>query len=340
MNQDLFQLLQRESTVSKPSEDICKKIHSLTNLLEVQGVNNWRNLDSKPEININTRLHKSNSYDSSPSFRNLNSITPQKDSTSSRTPIKSAISSPRYTSKFRNSDIQVNDKILNTIILSKLNKFSESTYNEIRDFLYQILGSSDHGEFSNEEFIKEFMNLVFEKAAREEIFCPLYAKLLSEISKKHPIILDEMNKLHENYLEIFKECDEDTGKDYNGFVKKNSEKKYRLGYSQFLAELIMLRILSFDKIIQIFTIIIEQIHTKGKERDQISLIEEYINCLLRITKVLRKRTEEFFIKLRVTLIPIVTEAKVVIDKNKLDYISISSKSKFLLMDIEDFVKDL
>jgi hypothetical protein len=70
-----------------------------------------------------------------------------------------------------------------------------------RDFLYQILGSSDH---SNEEFIKEFMNLVFEKAAREEIFCPLYAKLLSEISEKHPVILVEMNKLHENYLEIFK----------------------------------------------------------------------------------------------------------------------------------------
>ena len=32
MNQDLFQLLQKESTVSKPSEDICKKIQGLTNL--------------------------------------------------------------------------------------------------------------------------------------------------------------------------------------------------------------------------------------------------------------------------------------------------------------------
>lgn len=332
MNQDLFQLLQKESTVSKPSEDICKKIQSLTNLLEVQAVTNWRNLDSKPEINVNTKLQ--------PSFRNLHNTGQQKDLTPSRTPIKMSTLSPRYTSKFRNSDIQVNDKILNTIILSKLNKFSESTYNEIRDFLYQILGSSDHGEFSNEEFIKEFMNLVFEKAAREEIFCPLYAKLLSEISKKHPIILIEMNKLHENYLEIFKECDEDNGKDYNGFVKKNSEKKYRLGYSQFLAELIILRILSLDKILRIFTIIIEQIHAKGKEKDQISLIEEYINCLLRITKVLRKRTEEFFINLRVILLPIITEAKRVIDINNLDYISISSKSKFLLMDIEDFIKGL
>jgi hypothetical protein len=102
----------------------------------------------------------------------------------------------------------------------------------------------------------------------------------------------------------------------------------------------MIRILSLDKILQIFTIIIEQIHTKGKEKDQISLIEEYINCLLRITKVLRKRTEEFFIKLRVTLLPIVADAKTLIDRNKIDYISVSSKSKFLLMDIEDFIKGL
>jgi len=338
MNQDLFQLVNKESIVSKPSEEICKKIQGLTGLLELQGVSNWRSLDTRPEINIYGRIHKSNS---SPSFRNLNHISTQDSISKSRTPVKpspsSSSCSPRYTSKFRNSDAQVNDKILNTIILSKLNKFSESTYNDIRDFLYQILGSSDH---SNEEFIKEFMNLVFEKAAREEIFCPLYAKLLSEISEKHPVILVEMNKLHENYLEIFKECDEDVGKDYNGFVKKNSEKKYRLGYSQFLAELIMLRILSSDKILQIFTIIIEQIHIKGKEKDQISLIEEYINCLLRITKVLRKRTEEFFIQIRTTLLPIVVEAKEIIDINKTEYVSVSTKSKFLFMDIQDFIKGL
>lgn len=340
MNQDLIQLLQKESMVSKPSEEICKKINGLTGLLEVQGVTNWRTLDTKPEIHLYNKMHKSNSYDSSlsgHSFRNLHNVVSQDSIPKSRTPLKSATSSPRYTSKFRNSDTEVNDKILNTIILSKLNKFSESTYNEIRDFLYQILGSGDH---SNEEFIKEFMNLVFEKAAREEIFCPLYAKLLSEISEKHPIILVKMNKLHENYLEIFKECDEDNGKDYNGFVKKNSEKKYRLGYSQFLAELIMLRILSSDKILQIFTIIIEQIHIKGKEKDQTSLIEEYINCLLRITKVLRKRTEEFFIQIRSTLEPIILKAKTTIDTNKLKYISISPKSKFLFMDIQDFIKGL
>jgi hypothetical protein len=40
------------------------------------------------------------------------------------------------------------------------------------------------------------------------------------------------------------------------------------------------------------------------------------------------------------LLPIVADAKTLIDRNKIDYISVSSKSKFLLMDIEDFIKGL
>lgn len=340
----LLNILEKESTAQKPTDEVCKKILNLTGLLELQGTTNWRYLDSKPQIHLNNKMDKS--YDSlsksgSPSFRNLNRV-PSNDSIAKNrvlTP-RSSVSSPRYSSRFRNSEQEVNDKILNTIILSKLNKFSDSTYNDIRDFLYQILGSSDHTDFSSEDFIKEFMNMVFEKAAREEIFCPLYAKLLSEISEKHPIILIEMNKLHQNYLEIFKECDEDVGKDYKGFVKKNSEKKYRLGYSQFLAELTTLRILSSDKLFDIFKIIFEQIYMKGVIPEQTSLIEEYVNCLLRITKVLRKRPEEFFIQIRNRLTPIILEGKDKIDCEKEKYISITPKARFLLMDIHDYIKGL
>ena len=51
--------------------------------------------------------------------------------------------------------------------------------------------------------IKCFMKLVFEKAASEEIFCPLYAKLISELSIAYPILLSEMENLYTQYLQIF-----------------------------------------------------------------------------------------------------------------------------------------
>ena len=259
------------------------------------------------------------------------------DSITSRnvTPIK-------YVSKFKNSEKQVEDKILNTIILSKLNKFSESTYCEIRDFLHQILGSSnqvDKSEKDNiEEFVKEFMKLVFTKAASEEIFCPLYAKLLGEISKEYSIILDEMNKLHENYLNIFEE--EEESNTYDQFIERNREKKYRQGYSQFLSELIVYKILSVDKIVTIFQKIIEQLTIQGQIDNKTTITDQYIDCLLRITKVLHNKNDDFFVNIRRSLFIIVNEPIQNILDNKNTYISISNKSRYLLLNVLDYLKSI
>ena len=86
--------------------------------------------------------------------------------------------------------------------------------------------------------MKCFMKLVFEKAACEEVFCPLYAKLLSELSAKYPVLLTEMANLYSVYMSIFEEVPENKAENYNEVCKQNVEKKYRRGYSQFLAELI------------------------------------------------------------------------------------------------------
>jgi hypothetical protein len=328
----ISELLLLETTVPKPNDAICNKIKNLQGLLDFNNSTspNWRNNDTKrPFVSIPLKNSRNDSFLSLPQTNS---------STTSSPIISNKVSTPKYVSKYKNNEHDVEDKILNTIILSKLNKFSAITYKEIKDFLFQILGSSD--DSSTNQFVKEFMQLVFKKAASEEIFCPLYAKLLGEISLSFPIILDEMNKLFTNYLEIFEECDETQVKDYEVFLAKNREKKYRQGYSQFLSELTALRILSEDKLITIYKLIFEQIYIQGKVENKTVLIEQYIDCILRITKVLRKKTEVFFVNIRSKLYVIVNSAFYDIDNNKELYKSISSKSKFLLMDILDYLKGL
>jgi len=328
----ISEILLLEATVPKPNDAICNKIKNLQGLLDFNNSTspNWRNSDTKrPFVSIPLKNSRNDSFQSLPQ---LNS------STNSSPIISNKVPTPKYVSKYKNNEHDVEDKILNTIILSKLNKFSSITYKEIKDFLFQILGSTD--DSSTNQFVKEFMQLVFKKAASEEIFCPLYAKLLGEISLSFPIILDEMNKLFTNYLEIFEECDETQVKDYEVFLAKNREKKYRQGYSQFLSELTALRILSEDKLITIYKLIFEQIYIQGKVENKTILIEQYIDCILRITKVLRKKTEVFFVNIRSKLYVIVNSAFDDIDNNKELYKSISSKSKFLLMDILDYLKGL
>ena len=344
------ELLSFEPTMAAPSDSVKLKIQNLSGLLDLHAVApNWRGpSEKKPELYNQRRTFRNDSFQSLPSLNSPLKTpirhSPSTDSMTSRSSPKSATSSPshsfvKYVSKYKNSEAQVKDTILNTIILSKLNKFSASTYDEIRDFLYQILGSSNDTNDS-EEFVKEFMNLVFKKAVSEEIFCPLYAKLLGEISEKFPIILIEMNKLHENYLTIFDECAEDESRDYDAFVIKNREKKYRQGYSQFLSELTTLRILSSTKLVLTYNKIINQLLIQGQFENKTALTDEYIDCLQRITKVLRHREEPFFKEIRATLLKIINSTMDTIEKNKDTYKSISNKSRFLLLNIQDYLKGI
>ena len=300
---------------------------------------------------IQRRGFRNDSFQSLPQLSSPLKKSSSSDSIASRDTASPHIKTPqttqsftKYVSKYKNTEAQVKDTILNTIILSKLNKFSASTYDEIREFLYQILGTSNEVSSSEkdniEEFVKEFMNMVFKKAASEEIFCPLYAKLLGEISKDFPIIIDEMNKLHENYLTIFEECDDENKVDYDAFIIKNREKKYRQGYSQFLSELTSLRILSSSKLIIIYNKIIQQLLIQGKLDNKTVLNDEYVDCLLRITKVLRHRKEEFFVEIRKSLLVPVNELVDSIQNNKELYKSISIKTKFLLLNIQDYLKGI
>ena len=48
------------------------------------------------------------------------------------------VQNQKYQSRFKNTDAGIDDTILNTIILNKLNKFSASTYIDVRDFLHKI----------------------------------------------------------------------------------------------------------------------------------------------------------------------------------------------------------
>ena len=187
----------------------------------------------------------------------------------------------KYVSKFKKSSEKVEDTILNTIILGKLNKFSELNYDEIKEFITHIIDSGQT------DMIKCFMKLVFEKAASEEMFCPLYAKLLSELSIRYPVLLTEMANLYSVYMEIFDEVVEQNAENYNEVCKRNVEKKYRRGYSQFLAELIKHNVIDSTVFMKTVTKIIGQVELNIKKKEAIKLVEEYADCIMKIMKAIQ-----------------------------------------------------
>ena len=343
-------LIGQQGQVSRPTNSICGVIANLKDLCEVGGgaVQGWRGGSggASPEPGSPFRFH------GEPRRMNFRGGAGAPDTPLSRVQSGKSIatsdsaSSPtysatppapiaKYQSRFKNSSAPVESKILNNIILSKLNKFSAKTYDEIRDFLYQILGS---GEPDLQEMIRDFMRLVFRKAASEEVFCPLYAKLLCEISARYSVILSEMQALQLNYLDIFDDVAETGNADYNTFVESQKDKQYRRGYSQFLAELIGQEILDFDLLKKVFQRILANMVAFGKMEDKKTLLEEYADCLGKMSKVLKGKRAATWVRARAALFEDNQVQLTDLVENYKVYPSETSKARFMLMDVLDALK--
>ena len=351
--QEIQDILALQSSAGRPIATVCAVIASMKDLCDLQGGApvDWRrgspNMSpqggrqgsGRPVFRNGSSSSLSPGSGSTPlqrsySARSFGSSSPGNSSPVAPVASSGGYTSLRYQSKFKNSSQLVEDKILNNIILSKLNKFSGATYSDVRDFLYQILGS---GESDLGEMVRQFMLLVFKKAASEEIYCALYAKLLAEISTRYKVILEVMHTLQANYLEIFDEIEEvpEGGDNYAAFVEKNNEKRYRQGYSQFLAELAALEILELSHLKQTFQKLMTLMIKYAALPDNKTLIEEYADCLVRMSRVLKKKASPFFTSARAALMTISKPViETMLEKRDL-YPSMSPKARFILMDVRD-----
>jgi hypothetical protein len=339
-SQYIQSILALQPTMLKPSPAICAAINSIRDLCELSSTSiEWRRTpgaspnaagSSSPafrgnNLSSSVSQHSFTRVNSSKSLGSASPTTPSEQPFTPNAKMAGTYMSSRYQSKFKDSSKPVEDKILNNILLSKLNKFSPGTYVEIREFLYQILGS---GEPDLAHMVRDFMRMVFKKAASEELYCSLYAKLLCEISSRYPVIIDEMYSLQDNYLSIFDEVEE-------GCEENSVEKRFRQGYSQFIAELALLEIIKLSYLEQTFVRIFDVIIKLRNTPDNIEIIEEYIDCLLRMSRVFKMGQTPFLISARSKLSSIANPVLNDIIEKKGKYCSISSKSRCLLMDVKD-----
>ncbi len=241
---------------------------------------------------------------------------------------------PKYVSKFKKASDNVEDTILNTILLGKLNKFSESNYPEIKEFITHIISSGQT------DMITCFMKVVFEKAAAEEIFCPLYAKLLSELSASYPVLLTEMASLYAQYMEIFEEV-ETNATSYHEVCKRNVEKKYRRGYSQFLAELTRHHVIPTETFMKVVETILHQVEVNAPLKEGIKLNEELADCLMKIVKAIRNANgSETSDRIRNMLSQEAMPRIQPLTVRNAAMEGISNKSRFTFMDIHDAIQKL
>jgi hypothetical protein len=240
---------------------------------------------------------------------------------------------PKYVSRFKEADKAVDPVLL--IIQDKLNRFSSKNYEDIYEFMCQILDSG------KTDFLKSFMKLVFEKATTEEMFCPTYVKLLAALSSKYKVLATEMIIRYRDYIAIFQDVSEAVvATDSKSVIEATSIKKYRLGYSQFLAELIKYNILDTALFLETIEMIVNNLPKVAAAPDSTKLFEEYANCLMRILKGVQGQTTVLALALKDTLKVKFTPILSVLTEKNPALPSLSNRGRFTIQDLLDGIKGL
>ena len=185
------------------------------------------------------------------------------------------------------------DAILGTI-RGKMNRLGEANYGDIHEFLCQILDSG------RTDFLRDFMKLVFEKATRQEAVCGLCVRLLCELSSKYDVLRTELLERYRSYGAIFSDIGETAAADYEAYLEENAEKKYRLGYSQFLAEMLKYTVIDATLFVSTLESIVTNIQRLLTMPGQNRLVEEYTDCLLRLMQAIQRERSEVAMSLRPT----------------------------------------
>jgi hypothetical protein len=315
------------------SDETNRRIHSVRSLCksmetsEGNGSVSWRR-GIPPSSNTNARTNVKSS--AAPTKWRGNQYQKPHSTSHSEKPYT------KYVSKFTNSSTGVENKILNHVILNKLNKFSAANYNEVKEFLEQILNSDE------KEFLHDFMHLVFKKASSEPTFCGLYARMISELAQTYSFLHEELDQLYVKFLDIFEEVSQESCNDYEQFVQRNREKQYRLGYSQFLGELTTREILNIDHLKNLYTKIVTLLKNHAMEGEaKQTLVEEYVDCLVKMTVVFQKentdKLKNYRNELRTTFEPDFEE---ILSNRSTKYPGLSRKASFTIMDCLDILRGL
>ncbi len=231
---------------------------------------------------------------------------------------------PRFGNKGR-ADVTTEERMMDRI-RDKMNKFSIMTYDATKTWLSQLL---DSGET---EFLDDFITLVFEKAAAEPTFCPLYARLITELRAAFPHLGDELHRIFRSFMGIFEEAADEPAigsVEYSAFVSMRERRRNRRGYATFIGEAAQNGAFAVADVTRTCEVVLDGLHAARLDASKGQLTEEYAECL----STLMKRCK--------SMLTAAASTSVIVDrirtaqKKEETAPGLTNKARFCLMDITD-----
>jgi hypothetical protein len=110
-----------------------------------------------------------------------------------------------------------------------------------------------------------------------------------------------------------------------------------MGYGQFIAELAGLNALEKSHLITMVSVIMDKIYIYSAEENKVKTVEEFIDCIVRLTKGLQTCSPYLFKSVKVELREIMLGPLQEIIARVKPMPSLSNKARFGLMDLKDII---
>ena len=217
-------------------------------------------------------------------------------------------------------------------IRSYLNKMTDKNYVEMKNNIFHLLAEMDNnvsGEMNSISFI------IFDIASTNRFYSKIYADFYSELIEKYESMRNVFQDSFDNFLDLFSNIEYvDSSVDYDKFCKINKDNEKRKALSTFFINLMINKIISKEKIIDIIRNLLKQvyqfIHVENK-KNEVDELTENIVLLLRkdLFSVTDYQTTVVDGKNILQLVEFFANSKVK------DYKSLTNKSVFKYMDMID-----
>jgi hypothetical protein len=205
----------------------------------------------------------------------------------------------QYKPRFTNSEYVQDDSPESKMLLNiqaAINKLVEDNYENLKRLLRNFLALDDKNTY-----LSKFMKMIFNSAIRDKVHCHLFAKLLYEMSQDYSFLQTEMNAKYDQFIStIFNKIEPvyetDTVEVRN---EKNANKEMRLGYSQFITELLKYNVIEDRYFLDIISQIINTIDTQSADAKYTTSVVECAECLKTIIQTIgQDKTYESYMRIK------------------------------------------
>jgi hypothetical protein len=218
-------------------------------------------------------------------------------------------------------------------IRSYLNKMTDKNYVEMKNKIFDLLAEMDNNNISGE--INSISFIIFDIASTNRFYSKIYADFYSELIQKYESMRNVFQDSFDNFLDLFHDIEYvDSLVDYDKFCKINKDNEKRKSLSTFFINLMINKIISKEKIIDIIHDLLKQVYQfiyVENKKNEVDELTENIVLLLRkdLFSATDYQTTVIDGKNILQLVVFFANSKVK------DYKSLTNKSVFKYMDMID-----